>query len=99
MPILYIQLSAVGELLSQLLTTDREALVQDTNTLRETIATLQAQLQVCTCTCYTVHVLGIFLFDIQYSVQTEQVDEENTQLRKKCKHWSVVLVRTLYSVS
>ena len=42
------QLSAVGELLSQLLATDREALVQDTNTLRETIATLQAQLQVST---------------------------------------------------
>ena len=40
-----IQLSTVSDLLSQLVSADREALMQDTDTLRETIATLQAQLQ------------------------------------------------------
>jgi cell division septum initiation protein DivIVA len=39
------QLSTVSELLSQLVSADREALLQDTNTLRDTITTLQAQLQ------------------------------------------------------
>ena len=41
----HVQLSTVNDLLSQLVSADREALMQDTNTLRETIATLQAQLQ------------------------------------------------------
>ena len=41
----HLQLSAVSDLLSQLISAGREALVQDTNSLRDTITALQTQLQ------------------------------------------------------
>jgi hypothetical protein len=60
------QLSAVSDLLTQLISGDREALARDTDSLRDTIASLQAQLQ--------QQSEGV-------SVQTQKVFEENEQLR------------------
>ena len=42
---LCLQLSAVSDLLTQLISGDREALARDTDSLRDTIASLQTQLQ------------------------------------------------------
>ncbi|CAI7993242.1 hypothetical protein GBAR_LOCUS1227, partial [Geodia barretti] len=60
------QLSAVSDLLTQLISGDREALARDTDSLRDTIASLQTQLQ--------QQSEGV-------SVQTQKVFEENEQLR------------------
>ncbi|CAI8021152.1 hypothetical protein GBAR_LOCUS12579 [Geodia barretti] len=60
------RLSAVSDLLTQLISGDREALARDTDSLRDTIASLQTQLQ--------QQSEGV-------SVQTQKVFEENEQLR------------------
>jgi hypothetical protein len=64
------QLSAVSDLLTQLISGDREALARDTDSLRDTIASLQTQLQ--------QQSEGV-------SVQTQKVFEENEQLRIKVR--------------